>query len=297
MGSERDIDLSLIICTRDRCRQLARCLESLRALEFERAWELILVDNGSTDETPLTVKAFADGVDFTVQYVLERAAGLSNARNAGLRIARGSILVFTDDDCYPAADFLSSTWLAFVDPTVGYITGRILLHDPADARMTIKESTTQFTFPARSFIGAGDVAGANMAFRRAILAEIGGFDPLFGAGSAFAAEDVDAAGRASATGWKGQYRPEVVVRHHHGRKASELPSLLRSYGIGAGAYHMKLLLKEREFLFFFRSLVQVRRRLRASLRSVLWEPVGAAKYAYLYLTRIRRGRRLMPRTF
>jgi GT2 family glycosyltransferase len=149
--------------------------------------------------------------------------------------------------------------------------------------MSIKESTTPLTFEAGSFIGSGAVCGANMAFRRAVLEDIGGFDPLFGAGSLFSAEDLDAAGRASAAGWKGGYCPEVVVSHHHGRRASDLPRLLKSYGIGAGAYHMKILFREHQFLWFLRSIYQVRRRLRSSVRSVLWEPVGAAMYAYIYL--------------
>ena len=277
------IDISLIICTRDRCAQLVRCLEAIRRIEFERSWELIIVDNGSRDGTKAAVQEFTDIAVLPVIYTFEATPGLGNARNAGIRIARGGILAFTDDDCYPAPDFLSCVSSAFRDPFLGYISGRLLLHDPADALMSIKESTTPLNFEAGSFIGSGAVCGANMAFRRAVLEDIGGFDPLFGAGSLFAAEDLDAAGRASAAGWKGRYCPEVVVSHHHGRRASDLPRLLKSYGIGAGAYHMKILFRERQFLWFLRSISQVRRRLRASVRSVLWEPVGAAMYAYICL--------------
>jgi|SRR5580692_1801639 glycosyltransferase involved in cell wall biosynthesis len=278
------IDVSLIICTRDRCAQLVRCLEAIRRIEFEGSWELIIVDNGSHDRTKAVVQEFTDTASLPVIYVFEATSGLGNARNAGIRIAQGGILAFTDDDCYPAPDFLSCVSSAFHDPSLGYISGRLLLHDPKDARMSIKESTTPLTFAAGSFIGSGDVCGANMAFRRAALEQIGGFDPLFGAGSLFSAEDLDAAGRASAFGWKGRYCPEVVVSHHHGRRASDLPRLLKSYGIGAGAYHMKILLQEHQFSWFLRSIYQVRRRLRASVRSVLWEPIGAAMFAYMYLS-------------
>jgi cellulose synthase/poly-beta-1,6-N-acetylglucosamine synthase-like glycosyltransferase len=286
------MDISLIIATRNRSRQLVRCLDAVQQMRFDRAWEFIIVDNGSGDDTGMVVQGLIDNISISTTYAVEQKPGKSNALNTALKIARGEVLAFTDDDCYPAPDFLSSVSSAFKDPALGYVTGRILLHDPEDARMTIKESTTPVTFPARSFIPCGEVSGANMAFRREVLCHIGGFDPFFGPGSRFqaVAEDLDLAGRASAAGWKGQYRPEIVVRHHHGRKASDIPRLVKSYGIGIGAYHMKLLLDGGEFRWFIQSLYQVRRRLRASRISVLWEPVGAARYAYAYLTQaLRKG--------
>ena len=136
------------------------------------------------------------------------------------------------------------------------------------------------------------ISGANIAFRRSVLDKIGGFDPLFGTGSLFSAEDLDAAARANLLGWRGAYRPEVVVSHHHGRKAADIPRLVKAYGIGIGAYHMKVLLQGHQILWFLRSITQVRRRLRASVRSVLWEPVGAAMYSYIYFSRsLYRGRK------
>ena len=128
-----------------------------------------------------------------------------------------------------------------------------------------------------------------MAFRREVLLDLGGFDPVFGPGAPLrACEDLDLAGRASATGWTGQYQPGAVVSHHHGRKAHDLPALLKSYGIGTGAYHMKLLLNGGEVRCFAESLGQVARRLRASRISVLWEPLGALKYSRIYLTDVLR---------
>jgi glycosyltransferase involved in cell wall biosynthesis len=284
------MDISLIIATRDRSHQLARCLDSVARMEFDRPWELIVVDNGSKDATAEVVKQFADKLSIPLRYVLERKPGLGNAHNAGVRAARGEILAFTDDDCYPETDFLNRIWCAFADPSIGYIGGRITLHDPADDPMTTIESATPYVFPAKSFIRGGSFGGANMAFRKKILDEISGFDPMFGPGALFNAEDVDAAARASAIGWKGEYRPEVIVRHHHGRKAPDIPRLVKSYGMGLGAYHMKLLLDGREFWCFARSVYHVRRRFRTNRRSVLWEPAGAVKYAYVYLKQAMRGR-------
>jgi glycosyltransferase involved in cell wall biosynthesis len=290
--SRSNTDISLIICTRDRCEKLARCLESLRHIIFERPWELIIVDNGSTDDTAAVIREFIRSTRVQAVYLFEPKPGKSTGLNTALRVAQGQILAFTDDDCYPAPDFLSQVWSAFDDPLVGYIGGRIMLHDPADHPMTINESMTPVTYPARSFVCAGCVQGANMAFRRKVLLDIGGFDPLFGPGALFVAEEIDAAGRASAMGWKGEYHPEVVVRHHHGRKAADAAALWKTYAIGIGAYHMKLLLRGHQFLWFARSVYQLRWRYGTIRRMFFWEQVGAAKYAYIYFVEtLRLGRK------
>src|SRR6516164_7977167 len=255
------MDVSLIICTRDRCRQLVLCLESVRGLTFDRPWELIVVDNGSTDETATIVAEFIKTANLRATYLFEPTPGKSAGLNTALKLANGQILAFTDDDCYPAPDFLSKVWSAFDDRSVGYIGGRVMLHDPADYPITINESTTPITYPARSFVCAGCIQGANMAFRRRVLFDIGGFDPAFGPGASFpAAEEIEAVSRASAMGWKGGYNPEVVVRHHHGRKAGDIAALTKWYAIGRGAFHMKLLLRGHKFLWFAQSVYQLRWR-------------------------------------
>ena len=164
-----------------------------------------------------------------------------------------------------------------------------MLHDPDNYPIAINESMTPATFPAGSFVCAGSVPGANMAFRRRVLLDIGGFDPSFGPGALFYGEEVEAVGRASAIGWKGKYHPDVVVRHHHRRKAADAAALLKEYAIGRGAYHMKILLEGHQFLWFARSIYQLRWRYRTSSTTILWELVGAAKYTYIYLTQTLRG--------
>ena len=283
------MDVSLIICTRDRCRKLARHLESLRLITFERNWEIVVVDNGSVDETDFVVREFIGTAPAPVSFAFEPKPGKSNALNRALGISRGKIIVFTDDDCYPARDFLRRVWSAFEDSSVGYITGRILLHDPEDAPETINESITPRIFPGRHYLRPGTVMGANMAFRRQVLIDIGGFDPLFGPGAPFkSTEDLDLGSRASAKGWMGQYHPEVVVRHHHERRACDVAYLAKCYSIGTGAYNMKLLLKGHEFMWFARGVYGLRGRVRwyggiFFWGCIFWEAVGAAKYLCMYL--------------
>ncbi len=131
---------------------------------------------------------------------------------------------------------------AFEDPEVGYATGRVELFDPTDAPRTVNPRARPGRYPARSFVHTDGIIGANLAFRRQVLDELGGFDQLMGAGTIFASEDVDAAGRAGSLGWAGVYRPEMVVAHHHGRKI-DVPKLYKSADIGRGAYIMKYLLR------------------------------------------------------
>lgn len=279
------MDVSLIICTRNRSHQLRACLDAISHIKFERNWELIIVDNGSVDETWTVVDKYMDAAPVAVTYVNETRPGLGNAHNAGLAVAIGDIVAFTDDDCYPSSDYLENVFSAFRDLSVGYVTGRIILHDPTDYPAVINESTTPKTYPAGSFVHAGQVQGANMAFRRQALLSIGGFDPLFGPGSLFNAEDVDAAGRISAVGWKGKYCPDILVRHHHRRKAADFAHLWRSYDIGVGAYHMKLLLKGHRLSWFVTGVFAVRRRIAWNGRPhrIFWEAVGAARYGYIHV--------------
>jgi glycosyltransferase involved in cell wall biosynthesis len=285
------MDISLIICTRDRCHKLARCLEAVRYITCDRPWELIVVDNGSTDETAGVVREFIKTIKLPAIYLFEGLRGKSNGLNTAIKAANGQILAFTDDDCYPAPDFLNAIWSAFDASSVGYIGGRIILHDPADYPIVVDGSMTPVTFPAGSFVCAGSVQGANMAFRRRVLFDIGGFDPLLGPGAFFtAAEDIDAVGRASAMGWRGEYHPEVIVKHHHGRKAADAAALWKSYAIGRGAYHMKLLLTGHQYSWFARSIYQLRWRYKTSRTTLLWELAGAAAYVYVCLTQILQSR-------
>ncbi len=235
------VKISMIICTRNRASQLHKCLESVKHISYVHDWELVVVDNASDDDTKLVIEQFAAIANFPVIYKFQSVTGLSNARNAGIAASKGALIMFTDDDCYPQADILSALHDVFDDAQIGFASGRILLHDPTDFPTTINESTVPLRFTAKSFLPAGAVKGANLAFRRSVLDHIGPFDPLFGSGAFFPSEDADAAMRASLSGWVGVYAPQMVVSHHHGRKAAEAKKLFQSYDIGRGAYHAKLL--------------------------------------------------------
>ena len=237
-------DLSLVICTRNRAAQLAQTLKRVSAMRSQLKWEAVVVDNGSTDKTNTVVAEFAAASDRPVQMIAQQGRGVSCAKNAGWRSARSAIVVCIDDDCYPEEDYLDSIFECFSnDPKLGFVGGRILLHDPTDRRITIQESLEPASFPPGSFIRPGVIQGANVAYRRAALSEVGGFDPWFGAGALYSGDETELIARISAAGWNGAYDPRPAVYHHHGRKtANDEWHLMRWYDRGRGAYYAKCML-------------------------------------------------------
>lgn len=233
--------VSLVICTRNRARQLAACLAAVAEISCSQSWETVIVDNGSRDRTKAIATDFLRDRKHGL-YVWEPQPGLSQARNAGVAASTGEIVAFTDDDCYPAPDLLDHIYDAFADERIGFVGGRILLHDPGDYPLTINKSMEQRRFIGGSVVPCAVVQGANMAFRRRVLLDIGGFDPTLGAGTPFPAEDWDAAARACISGWDGGYFPAAIVFHHHGRKESEASLQLRAYHYASGAVYAKLLM-------------------------------------------------------
>ncbi len=208
------------------------------------AWELIVVDNGSTDGTATVLRNFDSENRFGLKIIHEARPGLANARNAGWRAARGEFVAFTDDDCYPARDWLHAICVCFDKTDIAFLGGRVLLHDPRDYPITIQKLDHRVEIAPKSFVKPGLIHGANFAFRRSVLEEIGGFDPLFGAGARLvSAEDCEALARASFSGHRGAYDPRPVVSHDHGRRTrSQVRSLYIGYDIGRGAYYAKGLL-------------------------------------------------------
>jgi glycosyltransferase involved in cell wall biosynthesis len=233
--------ISLIVCTRNHASSLRPCLAALAALDFDpQSWELIVVNDASTDHTDETLHAFAKEVPFRTVVARNERPGLSRARNTGVQVAQAPLIAFTDDDCYVAPDFLTRIVEAFREPAYGFIGGRVLLHDPTDAPETIKEDDEPEEVDPFTLVVPGFIHGANMAFRREVWTAIGGFDPRFGSGTRFVADDVDFLARACAAGWAGAYLPGPTVRHHHRRKpGADVARLRTTYARGRGAYYTK----------------------------------------------------------
>ena len=232
--------VSLVVCTRNRAEKLEAFFAALGRMHSHAPWELVMVDNGSLDDTQVRLQSLSRSMDVRITIVGEPRRGLGRARNTGVAAARGALLAFTDDDCYPAVDYIDRVVEAFASPERAYVGGRILLYDADDHPITIRVDDSPIPIPAYSVVPTGLVQGANMAFRREVLERIGGFDNALGPGTPFCNDDVDAVARASAAGFAGSYVPEPVVHHHHGRRdPAAIAALWRSYDHGRGAYYAK----------------------------------------------------------
>jgi glycosyltransferase involved in cell wall biosynthesis len=233
---------SICISTRDRTVRLAAAVERIWALEGRESAELLVVDNGSSDGTDAMLRRMVASSPMPMKALNEPRPGVSHALNTALLASAGAIVILTDDDCLVRPDLLRRYAAIFADPRLGYAGGTIELHDPADFPIAISFERERIDLPPHEVVKPGLIQGANMAFRREALLEIGGFDPNFGAGAPFSGFDVDACGRASACGWAGCFDPGPAVAHHHGRKRAAAMVLLDRYRRGAGAYYAKAIL-------------------------------------------------------
>jgi glycosyltransferase involved in cell wall biosynthesis len=257
------VKISMIVCTRNRASRLPRFLNAVAGLEpVSFGWELLIVDHASTDDTSRVVREFAASADFSVRLLRADAPALSGAKNQAIAAARGAILAFTDDDCYPRPDYLLALADVFHAHDIGVLGGRVVLHDPTDAKVSIRDVDTPSSIEPGTFVRPGTVHGANLAVRREVLAAIGGFDPLLGPGTqCVAAEDIELVARAVWAGWRARYDPAPVVSHHHGRKPGEqAESVRRGYDYGRGAYYTKFLLNRRARRAYLRGWYESTRR-------------------------------------
>lgn len=232
------LSAGVVICTRDRPDELARCLASL-PLQSLRPREVIVVDNASRDGRTREV-ALAAGAT----YLREDRPGLNIARNTGALRVTSEIVAYTDDDVLLHPRWLERLVAAFDEPAIAAVTGLVL---PAElATEAQRHFETYWSFgqgylrrdfgPARfvnqgsSVFPAWDIgAGASMAFRRAIFEAVGLFDERLDVGQAGCSGDSEYWYRLLAHGHACRYVPESVAFHYHRRTIEGLSSQIYAY--------------------------------------------------------------------
>ena len=240
------VKLSIVVCTYNRAAKLPDCLQGLLAMKVPEGvtWELVCVDNNSTDNTKQVIEDFGRRSSIPIRYVFEKQQGSSHAKNAGLRLAAGEIVAMTDDDCIADPDWLAAIRREFqADSALDFLGGRVELHNKDDMPISIRTSRERVDFTPSALFGL--IPGCNMAFRRRVIGETGLFDPDFGAGARIpSAEDAEFVYRAYKADFKIVYVPDVLIYHDHGRRTEgEREKLMRLYLIGRGAFYMKYMLR------------------------------------------------------
>lgn len=227
---------SIIIPTHNRPTPLDACLRALAAQDTPRAqFEVIVVDDGSVpplDEAGIMPRH--GSLDLTV--VRQAPSGPAAARNHGARLARGSWLAFTDDDCQPAPDWLNTLdHAAAVYPTHA-LGGRTINALPDNRCAVASQLVVDHLLPANHGepARARFLASNNLAAPAALFRQIGGFDAGFRAAGG---ED-----RAFCDDWRAHghdltYLPAAVVWHAHALNLRSFWQQHLAYGRGAFRYH------------------------------------------------------------
>ena len=214
---------SVVIATYNRAAELRATLASLAALRPDGPWEVLVVDNNSTDDTRAVVTAAARTFPTTLTCLHERQQGRSPALNTGIRAARGEIIATTDDDVRVPADWLNAAAKGLQALGCDFVGGRVLpiwraerpawLPDHGGKAWAVIALLDYGPQPLE--FGARVPLGVNMAFRRTAFDRAGLFDPRTGrrAGTLLGQEVREWCIRARRAGLRGYYVPGLVVEH------------------------------------------------------------------------------------
>lgn len=213
---------SIIVCTYNRAESLAHTLGCLGKQQLRASidWEVIVIDNNSSDATRATVEATMPGFP-QLRYAFEGRQGLSHARNHGIELASGDIVLFTDDDVCPEPDWTQVILDSMAEHGCAACGGYIApvwekrpppwLTERFYGFLAIKTDTGE-----RQIVSRSDTPfGANMAFRRELFARHGSFDVTRGRmGNVLASgEDGELFERILNAGGKVMYFPKARVHH------------------------------------------------------------------------------------
>lgn len=233
------VELSVIVCTRNRSQFIGKCIESLLSLQVQPK-EIVIVDNAPSDDRTRDVVATYKGVIYTV----EPRPGLDFARNKGIRSATCPLVAFVDDDVKVHKLWAWQVARSFDNPAIAAMTGLVFASQLNSEAQLLFERFWSFN---RGFVkklydpsflnGKGktppDVceigAGANMAFRRSVFIDAGMFDERLDAGAAGCNGDSEMWFRVLLNGNSILYNPLAIVHHEHRHDLTGLKKQIFNY--------------------------------------------------------------------
>jgi GT2 family glycosyltransferase len=231
-SAAREIDVSVVIPVFNRFDRLAICLEALRAQRTDRSFEVIVVDDGSTEDSNALRRHFERLLPLH-WLTMPRNGGPAKARNAGIKAARGTVVCFTDSDCKPEPQWLEALAAPFANPAVRGCKG---VYRTAQTDRWARLAQIEFEERYNCLRACDDIDFIDTysgAFRRCDLEAVGGFDESFpGADN----EDVDLSFRIKAMGGRFLFLPKAVVWHQH----REGPAAYARLKFARGFWRMKV---------------------------------------------------------
>ena len=212
--------VSVVVCSYNGARTIRQTLEGLRRLDYPK-YEVIVVDDGSTDATP------SIATEYGVRLISGPNRGLSHARNVGMRAAQGEIVAYIDDDAWPDRHWLTYLVAAFNRTPHAAIGGpNMPPRGDGDIAACVANAPGGPIHVLVSDTEAEHIPGCNMAFRRTALESIGGFDEQFRK----AGDDVDVCWRLTEAGMTIGFSPTAVVWHHRRNSVGAYVRQQRGYG-------------------------------------------------------------------
>lgn len=215
-------DISVVLSTYNRADRLPRALDALLAQTGGVAYEILVIDNNSSDATAAVVSRIIPNSGGRLRYAFEPRQGLSYGRNAGIALARAPLIAFCDDDVRVAPDWIAQLRRTFdAHPDVDYVGGRVLPHwlaqPPAWLTQAHWAPLALQDYGGDPLVSGRDRAvclvGANLAFRRRVFETVGVFTPSLGRvkDGIGSTEDHDMQLRAWRAGLRGLYVPALVA--------------------------------------------------------------------------------------
>lgn len=214
-------EITAVVCTRNRERFLAKCLDSLLRQSLPReSYEILVVDNGSTDRTAEIVREYE--AEHGVRHMYEPVPGLSRARNAAWQNVRTEYLGYIDDDAVAEPKWLETALYSFreVRPQPVWLGGAIHLEWEGEPVPWINNELAQplgwlFEGDKPRFLSPDErLGGGNSFYTKSFLSSIGGFNEQLGRKDVLlSGEETELQVRAQAKGYALYYHPDVAIHH------------------------------------------------------------------------------------
>jgi glycosyltransferase involved in cell wall biosynthesis len=242
MTTDQQLFISVIVPTWNRCDYLRDTLQSVVDQDWTAdRYEVLVVDDGSTDQTAEIVREFQERNGHAIRYIRKAHAGLNAGRNAGILAARGDIVLFLDDDELAEPDHLSRLVAAFgSDAGLSGVGGPARDYGGSTVRTCATCTLAASDLPGEGVRAVPTLLGGNMAFRRRVFDEVGLFDPEL----SLRGDETEWFRRAN--GLRFLYDPDLWIRHRRDRMT--LWTLCRSGyrgGLSLAVYDRKVGTRQR----------------------------------------------------